>query len=91
MLRRTEALAFLLVLAAALIAGVPHNVQGQSRDGGTELIENVSLKFLIENVVLRLDVRPGTELEPGDDLGMLLAKRIRVSSNEDGKPVQLGF
>ena len=87
MLRGIEALAFPLVLAASLIASVPQNVQGQSRDGGTELTENVSLNFLIENVVLRLDVQPGSELESGDDLGMLCAERVRVSSNEDGKPI----
>jgi len=90
MRRGIQALAFPLVLGTVLICSAPQLADGQTR-GGDIYTENVSLNFLTENVSLILEAKPGVELKPGADLGTFLMERTRVSSSEDGRPVNLGL
>lgn len=82
MKRRDRPLPILVLLCALSLTGLPQAAVGQVSEAEA---------FLSESVTLEVRARPGTELKPGDDLGTLLAEGIRVSSNEDGKPIQLGL
>ena len=82
MRRPTHSLPLLILFGVSLVPGMQTSAIGQVPEANA---------ILTESVTLELRARPGTELKPGDDLGTLLAEGIRVSSNEDGKPIQLGL
>jgi len=89
---RLRPLAFPFVLGAVLVSVAPQQAAGQTRSTAEQFqTEDLMLNFLTENVTLNFDVRPGVEVRPGESLGTLLAERIRVSSSEGGRPINLGL
>ena len=82
MKRRVRSLPLIIFLGLPLSPGLQQSASAQVSGANV---------FLTEGVTLDLEVAPETVLKPGEDLGTLLAERIRVSSTADGRPIQLGL